>query len=352
MLVPKNVFAVGKVAAKEQGRYAINGVCLGRTPDGRPLAVATDGKRLVAATWAEGKAEELPADLTAGQDIKAETIVGLETWNEIGKNVPKKAPRPNLKQAVVGIEGRQVQAVSTDMTNTRRSAGLVVEGAFPKWRQVVPRQDKPMCISFNPKYLAEVAEVVAEAAGVNEDNPVVTLAIEDFSRPALLVAKGPNGTAVGVLMPVAKQDDNRKPIDQAAFVRKCIAELAEGEIAKALAETPKKGKVYASSHKSWKEAAEAACAEPQIGSCCKATEPQPCASCEAEKPQTMPDVGQTQESPAEATETPNEYHAELEALRLKVLEIQAKTAAINRENEALAGKVQQVNRAKRLAERG
>ena len=58
MLIPKRIFAISKAAAKDQERYAMNGVCLQRTPDGRPLAVATDGHRLVVATWPEGKSEE------------------------------------------------------------------------------------------------------------------------------------------------------------------------------------------------------------------------------------------------------------------------------------------------------
>lgn len=357
MLVPKNIFAVGKVAAKEQGRFAINGVCLDRTPDGRPLAIATDGRRLIAATWAEGK--DLPEGLTLKDDVKGETIVPLDAWKEIEKNVPKWVPRPSLKVAAVGLSGEQIEAVSTDMASVKRSSSKVAAGIFPKWKQVLPRYDTPTCISFNPKYLAEVAEAVAEAAGVDEDYPTVTLAIQDYNKPGLIVAHGPNGTAVGVLMPVAADDKHDSQAKQVAFVRKCIADLEGGEIAKALAEKPRKGKSY----KSWKEAAESN-GERVIGkACCDATEPQPCAACEPVTAQTPTVEGQAEKSPAEATETRSagfgaepdepetaEYHAELEAMRLKVLEIQAQTAALNAQNDSLKSKVQQATRLKRLAE--
>lgn len=112
-----------------------------------------------------------------------------------------------------------------------------------------------------------------------------------------------------------------------------------------LAEKPRKGKAKAA--------------------CCEATEPQPCAACEPVTAQTPTVEGQAEKSPAEATETRSagfgaepdepetaEYHAELEAMRLKVLEIQAQTAALNAQNDSLKSKVQQATRLKRLAERG
>lgn len=410
MLVPKNIFAVGKVAAKEQERYAINGVCLDRTPDGRPLAIATDGRRLIAATWAEGKPEDLPEGLTLKDDVKGETIVPLDAWKEIEKNVPKRAPRPSLKVAAVGLNGNSIEAVSTDMASVKRSSAKVAAGIFPKWKQVLPRYDNPTCISFNPKYLAEVAEAVAEAAGVAEDCPTVTLAIQEYNRPGLIVAHGPNGTAVGVLMPVAADDKHDSQAKQVAFVRKCIADLEGGEIAKALAEKPRKGKAKATDADFAKFSGFVAERRPagpwhrhgicgvveqahaeMNGSfehfrswfagtflnrdhkeivlgwtpCCEATEPQPCASCEPVTAQTPTVEGQAEKSPAEATETRSagfgaepdepetaEYHAELEAMRLKVLEIQAQTAALNAQNDSLKSKVQQATRLKRLAERG
>lgn len=211
MLIPKRIFAISKVAAKEQGRYATNGVCLQRTPDGRPLAIATDGRRLVAATWPEGKPDELPEGVLQGQDTFGmdEAIIPTRPWDEAGKAIPKYTVRPGLDVAAVGIDGRTARIGSTDLEVTKRNDTLLTEGKFPTWRKIVPNDlDGMRCIAFNPQYLAECAQVLQAMVGSLE-TPLVTLAIpKDPRKPAVLVAESPEGgTAMAVLMPINEKYD-------------------------------------------------------------------------------------------------------------------------------------------------
>lgn len=353
MLVPKQVFAVGKVAATEQGRYAINGVQLERTPDGRPLAVATDGKRMIAAVWHEDPkhGDDWPAEAQVpGQDIGTDgAIVPLELWKQIAKGIPAKTMRPGLKQAQVKLEGRQVNAVTSNLLEHRKTGGLVVEGVFPKFRQVIPKGEKKAYITFNAKYLAEVALAVAEAAGPRPDGKeqTVTLAIEDESRAALIVAGTPGASVLGVLMPC--WDKEAKAGEDGKYVDRIVAEITGGEVAKALAEKAKrKAKVEAE--------------------CCAEDEQVPCAECgpvahvnevvaEAFGMKGMPnvEVHETRSAgfgaePDEADETqdvPAMSPEEADLLR-QIQEQKAKLDAMAKANQDLKTQAQHVNRIKRL----
>ena len=249
MLVPKRIFAISKAAAREQGRYAINGVALQRTPDGRPLALATDGRRLLVATWREEKAADLPEGVMQGQDIQhtpdAEAhgltqgvIVPLTAWAEAERSIPRKAPRPILKHAAFGVEGRMVKIGASDLEIAKRNDALAVAGIFPKWRSVLPRydEDETVCVSVNPKYLAELAQTVADIAG-DQDDGSVTLVIKDGKRPLLVVKETPEGAAIGVLMPCGDEKDDH--CVQFCRYKRILNKLTSGEIAAALATTPK-----------------------------------------------------------------------------------------------------------------
>ena len=333
MFVPKQVFAVGKVAATETGRYAITGVQLERTPDGRPIAVATDGKRMIAATWKEDAAKDFPDFSVPGQDIGQDgVIVPSSLWNDIAKGIPKRAVRREHKFAQVQVHGQEVQAATTDGGGVKRTGAPKDEGVFPKFRQVIPKGHKKAYITFNARYLAEVALAVAEAAGPRSDgkDTLVTLAIEAPNRPALIVTRGEDAAVLGVLMPC--RDEDAKGSDEEKYVDGLIAEFTGGEIAKALAEKAKRR------------------AKVEAEACCDEQEPVPCAECspvahvnevvaEAFGMKGMPNVEVHEEEPASPEEA--------DLLR-KLAEQQQKLEAMAKANEELKTKVQHVNRIKRL----
>ena len=66
MLVPINVFsAMFPLADRKSTRYALGGIKLERTADGSPVAIVTDGRKMLAYTWTEPAEHPLkPADET------------------------------------------------------------------------------------------------------------------------------------------------------------------------------------------------------------------------------------------------------------------------------------------------
>ena len=413
MLVPKHVFAVGKCAAKEQGRYAINGVLLKRDNEGKPHAVATDGKMLIAATWAEDKEDEFPETGIQGKPIEnsMDVIVPLNSWNEMGRNVPKKSTRRGLMNAQVRREGNNIYSAATNLEQTKNTHAREVPGVFPKYEQIIPRFEAAAVVCVRAEYLAQIACAMAEAAGSEQEEVYIAIQ-QDPSRPLLLASRSPNNKVVGVLMPIgsnAKQHVQfineavravtgkkldavtlkAKPLTKAdfsAFVadhrpmgkwhwtgvngvltqahaemngsfehfRKWFAEVGAPSHADSIKNwSPEPGSPIPA-HGSWKEAAEAN-GERVIGKPEAPAETSPPEGAEVpEEAETPPEAQETRSAGFGAEEGPDpdetqELSPEEAALMHQLQEAQAQLQKLAAEQEKLKDKVQHVNRLKRLA---
>lgn len=149
MLIPRTVLAsLPSHSDTESSRYALGGVFLERKDD-TVYAVATDGRRLIAAQW-----QDDPADYPA---------VGLDPlpapgseFAETGKIIPSadciklsrtakpkvRAAAKNPQLAYVAMEERtangRAKFAATDGETTAALEVATIEGRFPKWRDVVP----------------------------------------------------------------------------------------------------------------------------------------------------------------------------------------------------------------------
>jgi DNA polymerase III subunit beta len=115
-MIDRTIFA----AAREQGRYAINGVYM-QCKDKVLEVVATDGRRLA---FCKKK-------LKSGS-IDEGIIVPIKMMQEIRKlcdNVP------NGEEIQIAVRGRAVLVSGSAVT----LSSLVVEGIFPKYQQVIPK---------------------------------------------------------------------------------------------------------------------------------------------------------------------------------------------------------------------
>lgn len=213
MLIPKDVCNVAKVAARDETRYAIHGVSLERDVEGKPWAVATDGRRLIAATWTEDPGEEYPAgagDVSHVSGFKA--LVPSKDFRDAGKLAAKgrivKA-RPILGNVLVdekatAANGIVPMAGMPDVGSVRTAAPGKLKGTFPQWEAVVPEYDGGESVSavVNPTLLAGLLDVLAKVDPGRE--PTVRLTIpRESGRPVRLDTVG-TGTvdAKAVLMPI------------------------------------------------------------------------------------------------------------------------------------------------------
>lgn len=120
-------------AAREQGRYAINGVYM-QCKEKLLEVVATDGRRLA---FCKKK-------LKAGGALEDGVIVPVKMMQEIRKlcdNVPKG------EDLQVAMRGRSIIVSGGQVT----LSSLVVEGIFPKYQQVIPKDaDKEITLKRDP----------------------------------------------------------------------------------------------------------------------------------------------------------------------------------------------------------
>jgi hypothetical protein len=226
MLVPKQVAALVKIAAKEATRYAFNGVYFERGKSGNPRAVVTDGRRALILEWEEADHAEFPPvdiDPRPAEGFKA--TIPTDDVERAAKSVSKRNCRPILDNFVIDEPNANgtVKLASTDLSRRNVFEATTVEGNFPPIDDVVPKpvvydpaqhgaqQFTHIRIGFNPMLLAELLKAMAAAACSEESKGVEFIVPIDPSRPLLLRCETHEGRkATGILMPV-HLNELRKP---------------------------------------------------------------------------------------------------------------------------------------------
>lgn len=217
MLIPEKVFPIVATAASEVGRYAMNAVHLERDKAGSPLAVATDGRRLLVVSWHEPDGSEYPGGVgRVDQQEGFTALVPTDAWKELGKAISRKAYKPILGFGLV--DESQVSPLllgATDLQSVRRFTPLPVEGRFPQWREVIspltllpkmkPRKGKArhaVKVHVDAKMLAELLTALAKM--IDDDSRGVVMYVPvNGDAPIQIQAQSEHVQALGVLMPLS-----------------------------------------------------------------------------------------------------------------------------------------------------
>ena len=256
MLIPKNVFSIGKFTDQDCTRYALGGVRLERGEAGEAIAIATDGRRLVAVEWDDSNNKNAAGQLGSGEAVENyETIIPVDDWREAEKTLtlpdnkrakvvgnaiaPKAVENENESQrkqreavektiAKRSIYGQcycdesttngSVKLSSTDGQKTRSLECKTADGRFPNWRDVIPNDDKLkteyVSLTIDWQLLAQACEVVAKAANAGADQRGVELLVpigeaasdgeqrESDGQP-VLIRHNVDAKVTGVVMPMA-----------------------------------------------------------------------------------------------------------------------------------------------------
>jgi hypothetical protein len=223
MLIPRTAFGAAKIADIASSRYALGGVQFQRSPDGSPLAVATDGRRLVALTWPEPDPAEFPpmAGLNPAPNLAAKVIIPAKVCLDAGRSkLGLKSKKPVLHYVALdentstdelpaGEPGPLVPLAATDLERIERFDSRPVNGRFPRWADCIPAYgESDISVSLDAQYLRELLAVLES----HTDGRVVVLSLsadKPHEKAVLLTAVGNNGDgtkAVGVLMPLSFGD--------------------------------------------------------------------------------------------------------------------------------------------------
>jgi DNA polymerase-3 subunit beta len=156
------------VTSKEETRYYLKGVSINAGYKG-VFIVATDGHRMAAFKQAETY-DGAPIDII----IPTETVNALKTKEEtveLGKI--------NENQYMLG------NIIFTP-----------IDGTFPDWRRIVPKELSNQTAQFNLSYLGDFAKV---AKALGKGTPAY---VNHNGESAALISFGPNVDGFGLLMPM------------------------------------------------------------------------------------------------------------------------------------------------------
>jgi hypothetical protein len=217
MLTPRTVFDIHKITDAESSRYSLGGVRFERDEAGRPLAVATDGRRLMVLGWQEPDAANYPltaADSSARLPAGSGLLIPANDCREaakfkVGAGLLKS--KPFLGCSVIDESAADGQPVKIAASNLEKSVCDVVkqiEGRYPKWRDIVtPAVGEAVhSITVSADMLIEILEVAGKHCRLSDGTAQVVLsldAVEPSNRQLTITAANADGTtAYGVLMPV------------------------------------------------------------------------------------------------------------------------------------------------------
>ncbi|TVQ60736.1 MAG: DNA polymerase III subunit beta [Phycisphaerales bacterium] len=183
-LITRTLFA----AARENSRYAINGVLLVR--DGKKLEmVATDGRRL--------------AKCSATTDAKSDPARCIIPSKALSMLL-KLADEPEEPVHVAITDTRAVFAFGDDATDARATLSTsLVEGTFPPYEDVIPK-DQDIKVTFDRDVLASA--VRRAALLTNEESRGVRLAFKGETKALELSSRAPEMGEARIAVDLAGYD--------------------------------------------------------------------------------------------------------------------------------------------------
>lgn len=148
--------------SEDESRYVLNGLCLKYRPEQKPIAIATDGRRLTVIESAhDQEADSIFQEAQEAQIIvRSDFIKPLCALNKSigGKLFPLITfeHKPGSKRLMVHMAGGKFYLEAED--------GALIEGDFPNWMQVIPPKNQkrePIAeVGMNAELVGDYAKAV------------------------------------------------------------------------------------------------------------------------------------------------------------------------------------------------
>lgn len=212
MLIPRTVLNAISHCDPESTSYALGAVQLQRCADGSPVAVATDGRRLIALGWTEDEPNpENQHEQWNGRNVPVdgfETLIPASAIKAQVAKLPKPKASHNLRanHSILMEEPTANGKVTFHGTTGETTSTAVVaseEGRFPKWRDVIPSYAADECvhIAIDPRYLADACKALGDHV-CDDESPYIVLTVPMDSAKPLIVSRQWQGKAgAAVIMP-------------------------------------------------------------------------------------------------------------------------------------------------------
>src|SRR5262249_9114570 len=183
--LPAALAPLVRSAAEDAGRYSMTGVEIREQGNNTFCCTVTDGRQLLIARGVCPK----PGRLTGLSD--AGVVVPTEAWLELFRKGPKNLSvyRPGRGGVAepVAIELLGNGNLLLTCQGRRWFESPALDGHFPDWKQVLPKDPPRFTVRVNPEYLAELRTNVARM--LDQESKSVTIAFWSPDQPIAVVTK-------------------------------------------------------------------------------------------------------------------------------------------------------------------
>lgn len=197
ILLPANLAGLHALTAVS-GRFTIGSVSLTATPEGY-TAVVTDGKALLAV---EGKppapAEEFPIALPPTGVPASSALIPAKAWRDAFRSIPKRG-KPALRCVAVEMGVNESTLATTDLERQNVALTRNVEGYFPEWQGVIPKDSPKATVTLSAARLVELLKALLPLTDMNS----ITLEVRKESSPIVIRAESADQKITAILSPIS-----------------------------------------------------------------------------------------------------------------------------------------------------
>ncbi len=181
-------------------RLPLNGILIEKGPDNKPLIVATDGHRLVAALDENGSFDD--------DGLTVQTIIAFGPETLRAAKLVKNLEQPVIIDVQSALDVHVTLGVlqGTELGNQTTNDSKTIDGRFPDWQRVIKDSRKRAIGWYSSKYLADFAKVAKFLNYQGSYDRAITLRA-DNKNSAAAVHFGGIDYAFGMLMPMRIDDD-------------------------------------------------------------------------------------------------------------------------------------------------
>jgi len=191
------IAAASVIQAKDDVRYYLNGVLIEKGRDNKPIIVATDGHRMVAALDENGLFPDTP-----NEPEVTSVIVNFSPETLRAAKLVKNLDIP------LQIDVQAPLEVNTTIGDMTINGSVTIDGTFPEWRRVAKDTDGKSAGWYNAAYVADFEKV---ARFLNTDRSKQSNSVtfrSDEGNSAAAVYFGNVPYAFGMLMPMRSDIEN------------------------------------------------------------------------------------------------------------------------------------------------
>lgn len=214
-LLPMALKAITPIAdRKESGaRWACTGIHVELRPDNGFLVSATDTKQLIIVEGKGDSADEYPESSAMQSSPNGEVtgIIPATVWGKVfgkAKSMVRANTKPILRNVAVRLGKGTASLSATDLKTTAFEQTDQVEGRFPPYKDIWPRQKPRVRFLVDGVMLGELSKAVAQTA--DRDCVGVYITLYDPSKPIIIepVEQNDNYHTKALIMPLNDAEPN------------------------------------------------------------------------------------------------------------------------------------------------